>query len=285
MPWYVPDLSTSRLELRQGLARLAALLGLNGESAQWEERAAITSAALVQHLYDADDAFFYDRDAQGRFRRFRTEAAFHPLRAGVLSQAEFDRMWHQHLGNPQRFWTHTPFPSVSVDDPAFDSSLPANSWSGAAQALTVLRAPLWMERYARTPELLHILANWRDLLANAEEFRQEANPFTGVLHRHTTLNYAGSLFIAVEAIQRLHGVHRHGSNDLAWNCRLPPGASTSEFVLDAPDVGRCRLVQENGTATLLHNERPLAVVKGIVRVHTDYQGQLLIRAIIVERLI
>jgi hypothetical protein len=271
LPWYVPDLSASRLELRQGLVQLARLLGRADEAAHWEAQAAASSAALREHLYDAEDAFFYDRDATGAFRRFRTEAAFHPLRAGVLTQAEFDRMWARHLGNPSRFWTPTAFPSVAADDPAFNGAFPPNSWSGAAQALTILRTPLWMERYERTPELLQILAHWRDLLASAAEFRQEANPFTGELHPRTTPNYAGSLFVAVEAIQRLHGVHRQ-ADGLIWNCQLPPGATSSEFTLDAPDVGRCTLLQQNGSATLLHNQRVLAEVRGSVRIHTQATG-------------
>lgn len=86
LPWYVPDLSASRLELRQGLVKLATLLDRGSEADQWGEKAAASAASLVRNLYDEEDAFFYDRDAQGRFRRFRTEAALHPLRAGVLSQ-------------------------------------------------------------------------------------------------------------------------------------------------------------------------------------------------------
>jgi hypothetical protein len=283
LPWYAPDMSAGRVELRQGLAGLAGMLGRTSDAERWERAAAHSRQSLVAHLYDAEDAFFYDRDSSGRLRRLRTEAAFHPLRVGALSQGEFERMWARHISNPAQFWTHTPFPSVAVDDPAFDSALPPNCWSGASQALTVERAPRWMERYGKYAALAHLLAHWRELLANAEEFRQEANPFTGKLHPDTTPNYAGSQFIVLEAINRLHGIHRYpdrypdrqNSNELAWNCRMPPGATRCDYRLEAPDVGSARLIQDSGTATLILNDRQLATVSGVCRVRTDHRGSLI----------
>ena len=275
LPWYAPDMSASRVELRQGLAGLARMLGRTADAKHWESAASASRQALVAYLYDAGDAFFYDRDDRGRLRHFRTEAAFHPLRVGALTQQEFERMWTRHIGNPAQFWTHTPFPSVAIDDPAFDASLPPNSWSGASQALTVERAPRWMERYGKYAALAHLLAHWRDLLANAEEFRQEANPFTGKLHPQTTPNYAGSQFIVLEAIQRLHGIHRHNDHELAWNCRLPPAATCCDYRLEAADVGAARLLQKDGTATLILNEHILATVRGTCRVRTDHAGNLI----------
>ena len=272
LPWYAPDMSTSRVELRQGLAGLALALGRPADAQRWKDAAAASRQSLVAHLYDAEDAFFYDRDNRGRLRRFRTEAAFHPLRVGALSQEQFERVWTRHIGNPAQFWTHTPFPSVAVDDPAFDADLPPNSWSGASQALTVERAPRWMEHYGKRAALAHLLGHWCNLLANAEEFRQEANPFTGELNSQTTPNYAGSQFVVLEAISRLYGIHRHNGNELAWNCRIPPGATRCDFRLEAPDIGSLRLIQVDGTATLVLNERSLATVGGICRVRTDRAG-------------
>jgi hypothetical protein len=270
LPWYAPDMSASRIELRQGIARLARLLGRLDQEQAWSARATASSQALRRHLFDAEDAFFYDRDRHGGLRRFRTEAAFHPLRAGVLSPGDFERMWNRHLGNPARFWPHTPLPSVALDDPAFDAGMPANSWSGASQSLTVLRAPLWMERYGRFAELAALLARWRDLLASSGEFHQEADPSTGRLQSHR--NYSGSLFVAVEAINRLHGVHRHVDGTLAWNCRLPPAASRCSYRLDAPDTGRAELHQERGISTLVLDGRVVATAAGAGRISTDRNG-------------
>lgn len=275
LPWYAPDMSASRVELRLGLAGLARLLGRPADAQRWQSAADTSRQSLAAHLYDADDAFFYDLDKQGRLRRYRSEAAFHPLRVGALSQEQFERMWARHIANPRRFWTQTPFPSVAADDPAFNPDLPPNCWSGASQALTVERAPRWMERYGKYSALAHVLGHWRDLLANAEEFRQEANPFTGLLHPQTTPNYAASQFVVLEAMQRLHGIHRHNDNELAWNCRLPPGATHCAYRLDAPDVGSAQLIQADGEATLVLNERAVATVRGVCRLRSDRAGDLI----------
>ena len=275
LPWYGPDMSASRVELRQGLSGLARILGRQSDAQRWQRAAEASCRSLVAHLYDEDDAFFYDRDNRGALRRYRTEAAFHPLRVGALTHGQFERMWTHHIANPRRFWTHTPFPSVAADDPAFNTGLPANCWSGASQALTVERAPRWMERYGKYAALAHLLGHWRDLLADADEFRQEASPFTGKLHPLTTANYAASQFIVLEAMQRLHGIHRHNDNELAWNCRLPPGATRCVYRLVAPDAGALELIQADGIATLVLNERSLATVRGVCRVRTDFAGNLI----------
>src|ERR1019366_4544626 len=46
--------------------------------------------------------------------------------------------------NPKAFWSPFPLPSLAMDDPLFVRSIPPNSWGGASQALTALRAPRWM---------------------------------------------------------------------------------------------------------------------------------------------
>ena len=45
-------------------------------------------------------------------------------------------------------------------DPTFVRPIPPNSWGGAAQALTALRAPRWMEHYGKHKELVQLMRQW-----------------------------------------------------------------------------------------------------------------------------
>jgi hypothetical protein len=62
----------------------------------------------------------------------------------VADQKLFDEVYRRQLHNPSAFWTPYPFPSIAADDPAFVRPIPRNSWGGASQALTALRALRWI---------------------------------------------------------------------------------------------------------------------------------------------
>ncbi|RYC10515.1 hypothetical protein, partial [Ciceribacter ferrooxidans] len=72
----------------------------------------------------------------------------------------FDAIWTRQLHNPKAFWAPYPFPSIALDDPTFVRPIPRNSWGGATQALTALRAPRWMEHYGKHAELKHLMQQW-----------------------------------------------------------------------------------------------------------------------------
>ena len=69
----------------------------------------------------------------------------------------FEQMWRRQIGNPHAFWAPYPIPSIALDDPAFVRPIPHNSWGGASQALTALRAPRWMDYYGRSEELGYLM--------------------------------------------------------------------------------------------------------------------------------
>jgi hypothetical protein len=66
-----------------------------------------------------------------------------------------------------------------MDDPAFVRPIPRNSWGGATQALTALRAPRWMEHYGKQAELGHLMRQWCEAIERHTEFRQQMDPLTG----------------------------------------------------------------------------------------------------------
>jgi hypothetical protein len=66
-----------------------------------------------------------------------------------------------------------------MDDPAFVRPIPRNSWGGASQALTALRAPRWMAHYGKQAELDRLMRQWCQAILRHAEFRQQMDPLTG----------------------------------------------------------------------------------------------------------
>ena len=91
----------------------------------------------------------------------------------------FERIYSRHIKNPEAFWTPYPLPSIAANDPAFVKKLPKNSWGGASQALTALRAPRWFEHYGKSEDLKHLMTRWVEAIVAAPEFMQQMNPWTG----------------------------------------------------------------------------------------------------------
>ena len=91
------------------------------------------------------------------------------------------------------------FPSVSVSDPSFVRELPKNCWGSNTQALTALRASMWLPRYGRADERERLLKRWmRAFIDYDSPLPQELNPFTGAPIGNG-VNYMPSLFIFKQA--------------------------------------------------------------------------------------
>jgi hypothetical protein len=140
---------------------------------------------IIDKLYSPDDAAFYDLDAQGNFVRVRSDVISRVLGEHVLDLAHardreiFDAVWSRQLHNPSAFWSPYPLSSIAQDDPAFVRPIPRNSWGGASQALTALRAPRWMAHYGKQAELSQLMRQWCEAIMRHGEFRQQVDPQTG----------------------------------------------------------------------------------------------------------
>ena len=93
----------------------------------------------------------------------------------------FEQIFERHIHNPSSFWTPYPLPSIAIDDPTFVRDLPENSWGGALQALTALRAPRWFNHYGKSQELTELMERWVTALLKAPEFCQQLN-LNGFIH-------------------------------------------------------------------------------------------------------
>ena len=202
MPVLSVDLSAMLYGGRVALAELAGKLGKSAEEARWREKAAELRGRIRELLHDPQDDYYYDRDAFG-FRRYRSEHVTRLFLNQVLEQEEFDRVYTRYFTTETEFWTAYPFPSMSVSDSHFVKGCPKNCWGACTQALTTLRALLWMEHYGRRKELRELMRRWLEAFIKYEnEFTQEINPFTGA-PIGIGVNYSPSLIIFLRAAEML----------------------------------------------------------------------------------
>ena len=185
MPRLCPDLSATVYGARVALASMANALGKPAEAARWQTDAETIRQLIIDKLYSPQDAAFYDLDAQGNFVRVRSDVISRVLGEHVLQPSNprdrsiFHAVWTRQLHNPKAFWSAYPFPSIALDDPTFVRPIPRNSWGGASQALTALRAPRWMTHYGKHAELNTLMRQWCSAILRHGEFRQQIDPLTG----------------------------------------------------------------------------------------------------------
>lgn len=201
LPYLAPDLSASVYGGRVALASMAERLGKADEALVWTEKAEITRRLILEYCYDSEDECFYDVDADGRFVRIRGDVLTRVFGEHVVDQAMFERIYARHIKDPAAFWTPYPLPSIAADDPAFVRDLPENSWGGASQALTALRAPRWFEYYGKSDDLHHLMERWVEAIVRAPAFMQQMNPWTGEFS--TSAGYSPSMCVLVDFAERL----------------------------------------------------------------------------------
>jgi len=185
MPRLCPDLSATVYGGRVALAKMANALGKKAEAARWRRDAETIRQLIIDKLYCPEDAAFYDLDAQSNFVRVRSDVISRVLGEHALDLAHardraiFEALWSRQLHNPKAFWAPYPLSSIAQDDPAFVRPIPRNSWGGASQALTALRAPRWMAHYGKQAELEVLMRQWCEAILRQGEFRQQIDPQTG----------------------------------------------------------------------------------------------------------
>ncbi len=207
MPRLCPDLSATVYGGRIALAAMARALGKYSEQARWLTDAEHIRRLILDKLYSHQDAAFYDLDAQDNFVRVRSIVNARVLGEHVLDphkdRALFDALWTRQLHNPAAFWAPYPLPSSALDDPTFVRPIPRNSWGGASQALTALRAPRWMSYYGKQPELNHLMQQWCSAIMRHAEFRQQMDPLTGIFTQPDPGGYSPAALVFLDFARRL----------------------------------------------------------------------------------
>ena len=219
MPRLCPDLSATTFGGRIALAAMAGALGKRDEEARWLADAEHIRRLILAKLYSPEDAAFYDLDAENKFVRVRSDVISRVLGEHVLDLSQagdrkiFEAVWTRQLHNPAAFWAPYPLTSIAMDDPTFVRPIPRNSWGGASQALTALRAPRWMPHYGKEAELRHLMGQWVAAIerahaqdASGAAFRQQMDPQTGVFTQPDPGGYSPCALVYLDFRRRL-GLH------------------------------------------------------------------------------
>jgi hypothetical protein len=209
MPRLCPDLSATVFGARMALGHMATALGKGDEASRWLDDAEKIRLLIIEKLYDPKDAAFYDLDAQNNFVRVRSDAISRVLGEHVLKRydakdkAIFDAVWTRQIHNPKAFWAPYPLTSIAMDDPTFVRPIPRNSWGGASQALTALRAPRWMPYYGKQAEMNHMMQQWCEAISRHTEFRQQMDPLTGDFTQADPSGYSPAALVFSEFARQL----------------------------------------------------------------------------------
>ncbi|WP_238398443.1 alpha-L-rhamnosidase [Edaphobacter sp. 12200R-103] len=209
VPRLCPDLSATVYGGRVALAAMAKALGQQDEVSRWESQAEELRLLILAKLYDPHDAAFYDLDTDNKFVRVRSDVISRVLGEHVLKMSEvhdrtiFEAVWTRQIHNPKAFWAPYPLTSIAMDDPTFVKPIPRNSWGGAIQALTALRAPRWMVHYGKGEALKEMMGKWCEAIMRHIEFRQQMDPWTGDFTQADPSGYSPAALTFLEFARRL----------------------------------------------------------------------------------
>ena len=273
LPRLCPDLSATTYGARRALAEMANALGKATEADRWTEQAEAIRKRILDTLYAAEDAAFYDLDADTHFVRIRSDILSRVCGEHVVDQALFDDLWTRQLHNPKAFWAAYPLPSIAMDDPAFVRPIPVNSWGGASQALTALRAGRWMDHYGRSAEFAQMMDAWGRALVADTRFRQQMDPVTGRFTVEGEPNYSPAALVMMDYTWRLAGVTEE-ADALFWNVRPNHAcADRARFTLKTDGGLTAELHYDGEGADLRLGGKAVARVVGVARLHTAKDGR------------
>lgn len=270
-PFIAPDLSASRMGGQRALAQMARALNLEKAADDWDARAEAMRQKIIETCYDSDESCFFDVDNNGDFVRVRGDLLTRVLDEGVPDQALFETIYARQIRDKNAFWTPFPLPSIAANDAQFDRSIPHNSWGGASQALTAMRAPRWFVRYGKESDLAHLMERWLSAIAAYGAFSQQMNPWTGKFDGEGN-NYSPAMLLTLDFITRLHGVRRE-DGAIKWGCGLPDGARDCVYRADFSG-GQMRLSQSREGAILERDGILIARVEGRCQIVTGEDGTL-----------
>jgi len=273
MPRLCPDLSATVFGARTALAAMARARHKDVEAMHWEESAEHIRQLILNKLFDPEDRLFYDLDAQQKFVRVRSDLLSRVCSEHVLDQKAFEELWQAQLHNPKAFWAPYPLSSIAMDDPSFVRPIPRNSWGGASQALTALRAPRWLEHYGKSAELSFLMNRWCQAIQRDGSFRQQMDPLSGEFTQADKPGYSPAALVMLDFTWRLAGV-REETDELEWNLRpAHPATENASFsmLFDKSHSAKLRYHQQG--AELQIDERSLGSMSGgVARLVTNKMG-------------
>jgi hypothetical protein len=262
LPRLAPDLSATIFGARTALSAMAKALGKTAEADHWADRAETLRHLILTRLYVPEDAAFYDLDAQNHFVKVRCDTLSRICSEHVPDQPLFDTLWTRQIHNPAAFWPAFPLPSVATDDPLFVHPIPRNSWGGASQALTALRATRWFDHYGRAAEFSTMMNLWCEAIQRDMTFRQQIDPRTGAFTLADAPSYSPCALVMVDYTWRLAGIH-DAHDTLQWTMRPGhPASDAATFALQTDRGYRAAMHYDARGVDLSLNDKPILRLDG-----------------------
>ena len=176
--------------------------GRTGEAAALAAEAERLEKLIGERFFDEATGAFYDLTwPEGTHVPTLTAAAWAPLWTGAASREQAARMM-AHMCSESRFMTPMPFPTVSRDDPRFESD---GYWRGPVwidQACFAIEA---LNRYGKRRDALSALRTIFSFLRDHDTFYECYNPFTGAPARGRRPAAAQFSWTAAHLLLMAHG--------------------------------------------------------------------------------
>ena len=157
-----------------------------------------------------------------------------------------------------------------MDDPAAVRPSPRNSWGGASQALTALRAPRWMEHYGKAADLAHLMQQWTRAIVRDGKFLQQMDPVDGTFTQDLG-DYSPAALCFTDFTWRLSGVRAVGDR-LEWNVRPPGRGVRARYRLRVTPTSTVELRYADSGAELLVNDAVIYRTTATARFVTERDG-------------
>ena len=115
------DVGLSGLYIRDcyALSEIAKILGLDNDKSKYLQRAKDFEDKLEELWDDKTGLYLNRRTDTGAFENRLSPFHFHALFSKKISSEKLKRIIHEHLLNPEEFWTNYPLPSIAKSDPSY----------------------------------------------------------------------------------------------------------------------------------------------------------------------
>ena len=114
------DTTLQQIFMNKLLIRMADEIGREDEMTEVAAETEQLTGLVNNRMWDGESAYYYDRFRDGSLSRTKTIGAYWALLAGVIPEQNCPRFL-QHLRNPDEFARNHRVPTLSADDPAYES--------------------------------------------------------------------------------------------------------------------------------------------------------------------
>ncbi|MBI4165499.1 MAG: hypothetical protein HY508_07175 [Acidobacteria bacterium] len=251
-------------------AELAASLGKAEESSKYQKTFEELSRAINTYLWDEQDGAYYNYDLrEGHVRRRLVASTFDPLRLGIASASQRDRLLKRLLDPTQFNWGKLPVTSLAMTQTGYR---PDGAWSGSVWTLLNLQIIAGLKDSGR-PDLAADL-NWATI-QEFGNFREYLIPSSTTGEGGGAKRYGWSAAQYIQAVvENLFGVDFDAiKNTLSISPHVPKALYGKSLRLDD-------LILPTGKGTRLSLEvNPASATTATIRVNIS--GQLPIGTLLI----